>query len=143
MVSSGDWIPGLHLCGRTQTGKSTKGKFVFVSWRLLGTKYERLNIVGFTLWVLCQLRRGFALRLDVQFTQPYLMVSALAAGRNNTMVELIKHAAENTNSRSKYNNDGSYVQELALSNILLLLIVRHPKTQHIDSDIHQILLNET
>ncbi|MGH9965983.1 MAG: hypothetical protein ACRD5E_14320 [Nitrososphaeraceae archaeon] len=114
MVSSGDWIPGLHLCGKTQTGKSTKGKFVFALWRLLGTKYERLSIVGFM-----STEARFCTTIG-RTTYPVLSneVSALASERNNTMVELIKHAAENTNSRSKYNNDRRYVQELALSNIL-------------------------
>ncbi|MGA7368758.1 MAG: hypothetical protein WBX01_06475 [Nitrososphaeraceae archaeon] len=114
MVSSGDWMPGLHLCGKTQTGKSTKGKFVFALWRLLGTKYERLNIVGFM-----STEARFCTTIG---RTTYLVlsneVSALASEKNNTMVELIKHAAENTNSRSKYNNDRRYVQELALSNIL-------------------------
>lgn len=114
MVSSGDWIPGLHLCGKTQTGKTTKGKFVFALWRLLSTKYEKLNIVGFT-----ATEARFCTTIG-RSTYPVVMneVSALAAERNNSMVELIKHAAENTNSRSKYNNDRRYVQELALSNLM-------------------------
>lgn len=96
MVSSGDWIPGLHLCGKTQTGKSTKGKVVFALWRLLGTKYERLNIVGFM-----STEARFCTTIG-RSTYPVIMneVSALAAEKNSYLVELAKHAAENTNSRS-------------------------------------------
>lgn len=114
MVSSGDWIPGLHLCGKTQTGKSTKGKFVFALWRLLNTKYERLNIVGFM-----STEARFCTTIG-RTTYPVLSneVSGLAVEKNNPMVDLIKHSAEHTYSRSKYNNDRRYIQELALSNIM-------------------------
>lgn len=114
MVSSGDWIPGLHECGKTQTGKTTKGKFVLALWRLIGTKYERLNIVGFM-----STEARFCTTIG-RSTYPVIMneVSALAAEKNSYLVELAKHAAENTDSRSKYNNDRQYVQELALSNIM-------------------------
>ena len=114
MVSSGDWIPRLHECGKTQTGKTTKGKVVLALWRLLGTKYERLNIVGFM-----STEARFCTTIG-RSTYPVIMneVSALAAEKNSYLVELAKHAAETTNSRSKYNNDRRYIQEPALSNIL-------------------------
>jgi hypothetical protein len=114
MVSSGDWISGLHLCGKTQTGKSTKGKFVLALWRLLNTKYMKFNFVGYQ-----STEARFCTTIG-RSTYPVIMneVSGLADKNNGRMVELVKHAAENTDSRSKYSNDRRYIQELALSNIM-------------------------